>query len=93
MTTASNSEVREQLATVPISEVLERWNELKERVSHGERVIVERDGKAFFALVPVEDAEYMRRLEDEQDVAVIRQAKAEGGPFIPWEDVKKELGL
>jgi len=81
------------MTTVSIDEVRERLTELGTRAHHGERVIVEREGEGFFALVPVEDAEYMQRLEDKQDVEAIRQAKAEGGPFVPWEDVKKKLGL
>ena len=50
-------------------------------------------GKPLFALVPIEDAEYMELLEDKSDIEAIETDKAEGGPSAPWEDVKKELGL
>jgi len=58
------AEMRERLATVPLSEILERAADLRKRVGCGERVIVERRGKPLFALVPIEDAEYMELRED-----------------------------
>ena len=79
------------MTTVTISEARERLTELGTRAHHGERVIVEREGEGFFALVPVEDAEYMRRLEDEQDIQAVLESENE--PTKPWEQVKKELGL
>jgi hypothetical protein len=35
----------------------------------------------------------LERLEDEIDLKAARKAMKEGGPTIPWEQVKKELGL
>jgi malate synthase len=59
----------------------------------GERVIVERRGKNLFALVSVEDLELLERLEDETDIRLARKAMREKGPNIPWEKVKKDLGV
>jgi hypothetical protein len=33
------------------------------------------------------------RLEDERDLALARKARNEKSPSIPWEQIKKELGL
>jgi len=58
----------------------------------GERVVVERRGKGVAALVPVEDLELLLGLEDRIDLASARKALKEPGR-IPWERVKKDLGL
>jgi prevent-host-death family protein len=82
------------MTTIPISEARERLGDLGNRVClRGERVVVERRGKHLFALVPVEDVELLERLEDETDIRLARKALKEKGPNIPWEKVKKDLGL
>ena len=46
------------------------------------------------ALVPVEDLTLIRELEDRIDLEDARKALAEAkGKLIPWETVKRELGL
>lgn len=57
----------------------------------GERTIVHRRKKAVAAIVPIEDLELIERYEDELDLRLIRKARKE--KTIPWEKVKKELGL
>ena len=82
------------MTTIPITEVREHLADLGNRVSQrGERLIVERRGKNLFALVPMEDVELLERLEDEADIRLAREAMKERGPNIPWEKVKKDLGL
>ncbi len=82
------------MTTIPITEVREHLADLAHRVSQrGERLIVERRGKNLFALVPMEDVELLERLEDEADIRLAREAMKERGPNIPWEKVKKDLGL
>lgn len=58
----------------------------------GERVIVHRRKKPVAAVIPIEDLELIERLEDERDLRQAKKAK-KGGKSIPWEQVKKELGL
>ena len=77
------------MTTVSMAEARERLAELGSRARDGERVIVEQEGEGFFALVPVEDAEYMRRLEDEQDVKAILESR--GQPSRPLEDVIRDM--
>ena len=82
------------MTTIPISEAREHLADLANRVSlRGERVVVERRGKNLFALVSVEDLELLERLEDEEDIRLARKAMKEGGPNIPWEKIRKDLGL
>ena len=57
----------------------------------GERTIVHRRNKAVAAVVPIEDLELIERYEDALDRKLIRRARKE--KTLPWEQVKKELGL
>lgn len=58
----------------------------------GKRILLLRRGKPVVALVPVEDLERLEALEDAADVKAARKALKEKGS-IPWETVKKELGM
>jgi prevent-host-death family protein len=57
----------------------------------GERTIVHRRKRPVAAVVPIEDLELIERYEDELDRRLIKKARKE--KMIPWEQVKKELGL
>ncbi len=82
------------MTIIPISKAREHLSDLGNRVSlRGERLVVERRGKNLFALVPMEDVELLERLEDETDIRLARKAMKEKGPNIPWEKVRKDLGL
>ena len=61
----------------------------------GERIVVHRRGKDVAALVPVEDLELLRELEDRLDLDEARKALAEARRrgTKPWEALKAELGL
>ncbi len=76
-----------------VNDVRNDFAETLNRVrSKGERVLVERRGTGVAALVPVEDLELLQELEDRIDLAAARKALKEAGR-IPWEKVKKDLGL
>ena len=60
----------------------------------GERIVIQRHGRPVAALVSVEDLALIRELEDRIDLEDARKALAEtNGKFVPWETVKRELGL
>ncbi len=79
---------------VSVSQAREEFADLVNRAAYKEeRVIVTRRGRAIAAIVPIADVAYLERLEDEYDVKLAEEARAEGGEPIPWEDIKKEFGL
>ena len=57
----------------------------------GERLYLRRGNKRVAALVPADEADFLSEWEDRHDIEAARKALKE--PSIPWEEVKKELGL
>jgi antitoxin (DNA-binding transcriptional repressor) of toxin-antitoxin stability system len=58
--------------------------------------ILEKEGKPAFAVVPIEEYKAMRqRLDDLEDLALLREAEAADrkAPGRPLKDVLRELGL
>ncbi len=81
---------------VTVSEAREDFAELVNRVAYcGERVRIERRGREVAAIVPIADADLLERLEDQIDLELAREALADpqNAVPIPWEQVKRELGL
>lgn len=81
-----------------LSEARQTLPELANRAGYkGERIVLERRGKPVAALISVEDLELLERLEDRADydeaIRVEREARERGEDPIPWEEVKRELGL
>jgi len=58
----------------------------------GERTIVHRRKKPVAAVVPIEDLEFLEKLEDEIDLKAARKALKDPRT-IPWETIKKKLKL
>jgi prevent-host-death family protein len=81
MTTVTSSEVRAHLSDM-----------LSKIARKGNRVVVTRGGKKFAALVPLDDLEFLEKLEDRMDIEDAKKALNESGS-IPWEKVKANLGL
>jgi len=79
-----------------VSEARGQFATIVNRVAFGgDRVRLTRHGKAVAAVVPIEDLELLEELEDEIDIGLARAALAElehESP-IPWEQVKRDLGL
>ncbi|HLR31474.1 MAG TPA: type II toxin-antitoxin system Phd/YefM family antitoxin [Fodinibius sp.] len=66
------------------------------RVVYGhERITITRHGKNVAALIPIEDLEFLEELEEQLDRRAIDEALAEQDdePYIPLDEIKKELGL
>lgn len=82
MTRLTASQLREDLATA-----------INKVAFGGERIVLQRNNKDVAALVSVEDLNLLRELEDRADLAEIRKALKEPETNIPWEDIKKELGI
>ena len=83
---------------IGVAEIRNNMADALNRVAYqGERIILERRGKGVAAIVPMDDLALLEALEDREDVKAARKALAEmkrtGQKPIPWEKVKKELGL
>jgi prevent-host-death family protein len=59
----------------------------------GERIVLHRHGKDVAAIVPVEDLELLRMLEDRMDLEAARAALSEKAPRVSWKKLKAELGI
>jgi prevent-host-death family protein len=80
---------------VSVSEARQDFAELVNRAAYGhERVRVVRRGREVAAIVPIEDVEFLERLEDEYDLQEARTVllDPETAKPIPWEQVEAELG-
>ena len=60
-----------------------------------ERVVLTRRGKGVVAMVPIEDLKFLEAIEDRLDLEDVEKALAdpENKKAIPWDKVKKDLGL
>lgn len=58
----------------------------------GERIVLARRGRDLAAIVPMDDLELIRALEDRIDLQRAKKALKEKGS-VPWKKVKAELGL
>jgi prevent-host-death family protein len=79
-----------------ISEAREDFATIINKVAFGgERVRLTRHGKPVAAVVPIADLDFLEELENAQDLADLDAALADPAnrERIPWEDVKRELGL
>ena len=80
------------------AEARKEMSETLNRVAYGgDRIVITRRGRDVAALISMEDLEFLERVEDHLDVKAALEAEAaarkSGEPNVPWEDVKKELGL
>ncbi len=78
---------------LPTSQVSENFEAtLDQVVLEGERIILQRNGKAVAALVAIKDLEILAELEDELDLEAVQEALQEPGT-VSWESVQASLGL
>jgi len=78
---------------VSASKARNEFSEIINRVAYGgETVLVHRRKKPVAAIIPIDDPELLDRIEDELDIRAARRARKEKGS-IPWEKIKKDLGL
>ena len=69
------------------------FSEIANRVIFGgERVCIKKNGKAAFAVVPIEDLELLEAMEDKLDIEAARAA-IKRGKFTDLETIAKELGI
>lgn len=76
---------------VSLSHARAHMPELIDEVRDGATVYLTRYGKRVAAIVPAEAADYLERVEDEYWAERAEEARASGGPSIPWDQVVAEL--
>ena len=86
-----------RIQKIKTTKAREEFGSVVDRVAYTKRpVLLERRGKPLAVLVPLEDYRLLGRLieeeEDRIDIRESRKALAEG-KFVPYEQVRKELGL
>lgn len=82
------------MTTLSITEIRDNLSEAINRVAYnGERILVRRSGKDVVAIVPIDDLATLESLEDQRDIEAADAALAESDNRIPYEQVRRELGL
>jgi prevent-host-death family protein len=79
------------------SEARQQFAELINRTAYkGERFVMLRRKKPVAAVIPIEEYDFLEKIIEQRenaiDVRLARKARKEKGR-IPWEKVKKDLGL
>ena len=82
---------------ISTSEARAQFSDIVNRAAYGgERTVLHRQKKPVAAVIPYEEYEFLERIigerENEIDVRLARKARKEKG-LIPWEQVKRDLGL
>jgi len=79
---------------VSLSDVQRSFVEHIKRVAYGnERIVLTRHGKGVVALLSMADAEFLQRLEDEADVAILRERLGDGdvSGYVPHDQIVADL--
>jgi prevent-host-death family protein len=82
------------MTSLSVSQARLQFAELINRAAYqGKRVSLKRRGKTVAAIVSAQDLELLEELEDRLDARAAKKALAESTRRIPYEKVRKELGL
>ena len=77
-----------------VTKARSEFAEIVNRAAYGhERIVITRRGKDIAAVVPAEDMDLLEELEDRMDIKAAEKALAESEELIPYEKVRRELGL
>jgi prevent-host-death family protein len=80
------------MSKMSASAAREKLAEIVSRAEYaGERTVLHRRKKPVAAVIPIEDLELLERYEDELDARLAKRARNQ--KTLPWERVKKDLGL
>jgi prevent-host-death family protein len=78
---------------ITASAVRDTLGDTLNRVAYrGERIVLERHGKAVAALISVDDLNLLEALENRLDAKAVRKARREAGT-VPYQEVRRKAGL
>jgi prevent-host-death family protein len=84
------------MAHMNVTDARDNFSDVINRVAYGrERVCLSRGGKDVACVVSMEEVQILELLEDRLDLhdALAALAEDANAPAVPWEDVKRALGL
>ena len=82
------------MTTLSVTQIRDNLSDAINLVAYnGERIVVRRSGKDVMALVSISDLDLLEEMEDRIDIKEAEKALAESGQRIPYEQVRRELGL
>jgi len=82
------------MSKLSVTQARDELAEVVNRVHYqGERIILERRGKAVAALVSIKDLKRLEEIEDLLDIDAAKKALKERRKSIPYKMVRKKLGL
>jgi prevent-host-death family protein len=87
---------RKAIAAATTVEARSSFAEVVNRAAYGkERVVLKRRGKSIAAVVPMDDVELLRLIEDEVDIRDALLARREGKQkgSTSLEDLRRQLGV
>ena len=77
---------------ITATELKKRFGETTSRVEYaGERIVVRRNRREAFALIPIDDLRLLEALDDKTDVLAARESLDDPRPSIPWDEAEKKL--
>ena len=77
---------------ITATELKKRFGEATSRVEYaGERIVVRRNGREAFALIPIDDLRLLEAIEDKIDILSAKESLEDPRPSVPWEEAQKEL--
>ena len=77
---------------ITATELKKSFGETTGRVEYaGERIVVRRNGREAFALIPIDDLRLLEAIEDKIDILAAQESLEDTRPSVPWEKAKKEL--
>lgn len=82
------------MSELSISAARDHLGEIVSRAEHGhERIVLTRHGKAVAAVISIDDLRELEAVEDEADLAAVREALASDESRIPHVEVLAEYGI
>ena len=69
--------------TIAVKQLRGHLSDVTDAVANGRRFIVTRNNKPRMALVPITDLEFLKSIEDLEDVRAIRERAKQ--PTVPWD--------